>query len=191
MRPLVPRQDWKSKSQFLLCPSECGQVAQSSTELHPSPLVRLCLRVCSCNIRSMDIPDAFRCPRKSSFACPNSYETYLFQRALAALRAIAMRCFSDSLVARAFPPLRPPRRPRATAAGFLDASFAGFSDSPLICRTMEKALSLMSFLVPERSGMNQSRISFSKKRGFSFQNDTPPATRVSDFHYRPCASLFD
>ena len=42
----------------------------------------------------------------------------LAQRAAAAFRAMALRCSGVSLAARALPPLRPPRRPRATAAGF-------------------------------------------------------------------------
>ena len=40
------------------------------------------------------------------------------QRALAALRAISLRSSAVSFAARALPPLRPPRRPSATALGF-------------------------------------------------------------------------
>lgn len=39
-------------------------------------------------------------------------------RATAALRALALRSAADSLAARAFPPLSPPSRPKATAAAF-------------------------------------------------------------------------
>jgi len=47
---------------------------------------------------------------------------FLPQRAAAALLAIFLRLLGDRASALAFPPLRPPRRPRATAAGFLPAS---------------------------------------------------------------------
>lgn len=42
-----------------------------------------------------------------------------FQRAFAAVLAIAERSSDDSFAALALPPLRPPFLPRATAAGFL------------------------------------------------------------------------
>jgi hypothetical protein len=44
------------------------------------------------------------------------------QRFVAALRAISLRRLADSFSARAFPPFWPPRRPRATAAGFFPSS---------------------------------------------------------------------
>jgi hypothetical protein len=47
---------------------------------------------------------------------------FLLQRALAALAAIWDRLRAGSLAALAVPPLRPPRRPKATAWGFLDGS---------------------------------------------------------------------
>src|SRR5207249_6021119 len=67
------------------------------------------------------------------------------QRALAAFLAISLlrRALSDS--ARAFPPLRPPMRPSATAAGFL---------SPFVAaRTMAAARTLGSVLL-ERLGIH-------------------------------------
>lgn len=42
----------------------------------------------------------------------------LAQRASTALRALALRSAAVSFAARALPPFSPPRRPRATAAGF-------------------------------------------------------------------------
>ena len=64
---------------------------------------------------------------KSKFEPPQKFRTYttrrgltgMAQRALAARFAIRDRLLADSLAARAFPPLSPPRRPSATAAGFL------------------------------------------------------------------------
>lgn len=47
---------------------------------------------------------------------------YLLQRALAAFRADSFRCSGVSLLALALPPFNPPSLPRATAAGFLEAS---------------------------------------------------------------------
>src|ERR1022692_3205777 len=47
------------------------------------------------------------------------------QRARAALADICERLRALSLAARALPPLRPPRRPKATAAGFLMRSAGG------------------------------------------------------------------
>jgi hypothetical protein len=49
------------------------------------------------------------------------------QRALAAFLAIAFRLAEVSLAARALPPFKPPRRPSATAAGFLSGSTGGSS----------------------------------------------------------------
>ena len=50
-----------------------------------------------------------------------------FQRAFAAFLAISSLLLAESLAILAFPPFSPPRRPRATAAGF----FAGFFGFPL------------------------------------------------------------
>src|SRR6266704_1674085 len=44
---------------------------------------------------------------------------FLFHRARAALSAISDRCFGDKFAALALPPFMPPKRPSATAAGFL------------------------------------------------------------------------
>ena len=42
----------------------------------------------------------------------------LAQRAVTAFLALSLRCSGLILAARAFPPIFPPLRPRATAAGF-------------------------------------------------------------------------
>ena len=47
-----------------------------------------------------------------------------FHLALAAFFAIAFRLAGESFSALAFPPLRPPRRPSATAAGFFSGGAA-------------------------------------------------------------------
>jgi len=47
-----------------------------------------------------------------------SHFDYALQRAFAALRADAVRCLAVSFLALAFPPLKPPSLPSATAAGF-------------------------------------------------------------------------
>lgn len=59
---------------------------------------------------------------------PNSY---LFHLALAALLAILARCREESFLALAGPPFRPPRRPRATAAGFFSVPSATASTTAL------------------------------------------------------------
>ncbi len=59
---------------------------------------------------------------------------YLFQRALAPVFAIAVRCAAVNFAALALPPLRPPRRPRLTAAASFpsnDGSGSRSSTSPL------------------------------------------------------------
>jgi hypothetical protein len=45
------------------------------------------------------------------------------QRFKAPFRAISRRCSGVNLAARALPPLRPPKRPKATAAGFFLVGF--------------------------------------------------------------------
>lgn len=73
-----------------------------------------------------------------------------FHRASAARRAISDRFALLSFAARAFPPLSPPSRPRATAAEFFSLGFC-----PVVSLTIESASSLgsddLSFL--ERLGM--------------------------------------
>src|SRR5262249_29722291 len=54
---------------------------------------------------------------KMSAACH-----FFSQRLAAALRAISARLLADSFSALALPPFWPPRRPRATAAGFFPSS---------------------------------------------------------------------
>lgn len=58
-----------------------------------------------------------------------------FHRALAAFLAIRFRLDADKLAALAGPPFRPPRRPRATAAGFLCWTWG----SPVASETMDAA----------------------------------------------------
>src|SRR5258708_8853824 len=56
---------------------------------------------------------------------------FLLQRALAAFFAETDRCFFVIFFARPVPPLRPPRPPNSTAAGFLrDTNDAGSSALP-------------------------------------------------------------
>jgi hypothetical protein len=59
---------------------------------------------------------------------------FLFHLACAALLAICFRLAADRLAALAGPPLRPPRCPKATAAGF----FSG-AGSSVASRTMDAA----------------------------------------------------
>jgi hypothetical protein len=56
--------------------------------------------------------------------------SYFFQRAAAALRADSLRCAAVIFSARAFPPLSPPFRPSATAAGSFPASGSNGGASP-------------------------------------------------------------
>lgn len=69
---------------------------------------------------------------------------YFFaHRAAAAFFALSDRCFAVIFAARAFPPLSPPFRPSATAAGsFPSGGGAGFSTSvsPVTASTMEMAV---------------------------------------------------
>jgi P63C domain. len=60
-------------------------------------------------------------------------------RAAAAFLAIWLRCFFDKASALAFPPLSPPMRPRATAAGFLPSSVLGSAASPVATSAMNLA----------------------------------------------------
>ena len=85
---------------------------------------------------------------------------YLFQRALAAFRAISARFLPERAFARAFPPLAPPSFPSATAAGFLPSSAGGVgasSRSPLAIPTIILASWLVSRgrLMLERLGMGR------------------------------------
>src|SRR5580698_6241275 len=59
---------------------------------------------------------------------------FLPQRFLAALAAIWERFFGLNAAARAAPPLSPPRRPNATAAGFLAFGGSVFGASPMDSR---------------------------------------------------------
>src|SRR5258707_15848173 len=66
---------------------------------------------------------------------------YFDQRVAAALRAIVLRSAGESLAALALPPLRPPSRPRATAAGFRLSSADGLAsvNSPVAISTISLA----------------------------------------------------
>src|SRR5262249_12284253 len=66
--------------------------------------------------------------------------------ARAAFLALAVRCACVSLAALALPPLRPPRRPKATAAGFLASGWS------IASSTSRSAFWKSSFL-PERLGI--------------------------------------
>ena len=70
---------------------------------------------------------------------------------LAALRAIAARLEAVRDLALAAPPLRPPKRPSATAAGFLP--FSEGADSWVASATMRKAAELASDCLLERLGI--------------------------------------
>ena len=81
-----------------------------------------------------------------------SYSGFDFQRAAAAFFAMADRLAGLSAAARAFPPFRPPRRPRATAAGFFRW---GRGTPPVAACTMEAASWFWSSLfLLERLGMD-------------------------------------
>src|SRR5208282_671690 len=70
---------------------------------------------------------------------------YFRQRAFTALRAIAERLAFDSFVFRAIPPFSPPKRPSATAAGFLTgASGSGSTGWPVAILTTIAACWLKS-----------------------------------------------
>src|SRR5438445_9171284 len=73
----------------------------------------------------------------------------------AAFFAMADRFFLDSDAARALPPFRPPRRPRATAAGFFSgsAAFGSAGPSPVTWSRMLRASWLTSLGLLERLGM--------------------------------------
>lgn len=60
----------------------------------------------------------------------------LFQRVSAAFLAISDRCSLVSAFALALPPFRPPKRPSATAAGFLPSSGSGSGFSFVASSTM-------------------------------------------------------
>ena len=69
----------------------------------------------------------------------------LFHRAAAAFLAIALRLVADSFAARALPPLAPPSRPSATAAGFFPSSGSTSGGaSPTLMSTMGFASWFMS-----------------------------------------------
>ena len=86
--------------------------------------------------------------------------------ALAAFLAISILFFFDRRAARAFPPFRPPSRPRATAAGF----FVGLI-SPTASPTMVAASRLGSVGFLERLGIEQDYLLLSseatEKRGLT------------------------
>ncbi len=75
---------------------------------------------------------------------------YLFHLALAAFWAISDFCSAVNLAARATPPFNPPRRPRATAAGFF--SLGGSASGTTVSRTC-RAISEGSGCLLERLGI--------------------------------------
>src|SRR5437667_12810814 len=72
----------------------------------------------------------------------NYFDCCLPHRLAAPRRPISRSCALESFLARAFPPFRPPRRPRATAAGFLSDS--GSCTSPTEIATILAAFSFRS-----------------------------------------------
>lgn len=91
---------------------------------------------------------------------------YFFsQRLAAALAAICERFLGLSAAARAMPPLSPPRRPSATAAGFLGFTSGApvFGVSPMDSRKIWCASWFGSRgLLLERSGITYSLSQFEK-----------------------------
>jgi hypothetical protein len=69
-------------------------------------------------------------PDRNVLASTNQSAIYLPHRAFVALAAICERFFDVSAAARATRPFRPPRRPRATAAGFFSFGASVFGASP-------------------------------------------------------------
>ena len=73
-----------------------------------------------------------------------------FHLALAALRAISLRCSGVSFLALAGPPFKPPRRPKATAAGFfMEGSCVGLSfvaSSTILVANKFRSVGLFFFL---------------------------------------------
>jgi hypothetical protein len=75
-------------------------------------------------------------------------------RLLAAADAISLRRSADSDAARAFPPFNPPRRPRATANGFLPS--AVLITLPFVAiSTIADASELTSVGILERFGISE------------------------------------
>jgi hypothetical protein len=90
-------------------------------------------RICSLEFTEHSVYPQMRCRS-------NCWGGYLFQRALAAFFATAVRCSAVMLSALALPPFRPPRRPRLTAA----ASFPSNDGSGSRSSTSPLAISIMS-----------------------------------------------
>jgi hypothetical protein len=68
-------------------------------------------------------------------------------RAAAAFWAIALRSLGVNLSARALPPMSPPKRPNATAAGFFSGfSVGSFSVSAIVSSIKDFASSFSSLL---------------------------------------------
>jgi hypothetical protein len=101
--------------------------------------------------------------RNASFHCwGNSrqlgYFFFVFQRLLAAMRAISERRFWERLAALAAPPFRPPRRPKATAAGFFPSSeivSGGMSPAAISTMSLASWLGSRGRRMLERFGMRQ------------------------------------
>src|SRR5215207_6362140 len=76
-----------------------------------------------------------KCGLQNEIACGDYCFGRGAQRAFAARRAICWRFLAESFAALAGPPFLPPKRPRATAAGFF---------SPVASRMTRKAVSFTS-----------------------------------------------
>ena len=70
-------------------------------------------------------------------------------RAAAAFFAISDRCSGVNFAARAFPPFLPPKRPRATAAGFFPSSESAVASATMLAAS---AFTSRGFLL-ERFGI--------------------------------------
>jgi hypothetical protein len=92
-----------------------------------------------------------RVSQSSKDGCSRDYRPTLplAQRAFAACWAIAFFCSAVSFSARALPPFLPPRRPRATAKGFLPSRLM-----PVVSSTIRAAIWFTSLL--ERLGIRLS-----------------------------------
>src|SRR5947209_16556566 len=79
--------------------------------------------------------------RRGSFVVERALivPNYLAQRAAAAFFAIDLRLRVESAAARAFPPFKPPRRPRSTAFTSLPAAWSDSVVAPVARSTMNLA----------------------------------------------------
>jgi len=111
----------------------------------------------------------------------------LFHRASAARRAAALRSSAVSFAARALPPLSPPFRPSATAAGSFPASGSNGGASPVASSTTCRASSFGSLgRLRERSGILRAYHAMNVDgESCSEQNDAHhPQLAIDEIHER-------